>query len=457
MKRENLLFIIIFLEGFVVLATELLAIRLLMPFVGNGTEVLAIIISAVLLPLAFGYNKGGSQDDVPTRKRLNKNLVVSVWFLVFGLSYVIHEIFFALLNNIGIKNHIFQTTIFCLVFIVYPVFLLAQTVPLISNYFSKRKLSEITGRILFFSTSGSFIGSVFTTLVLMMVIGVHKTVCVVVAALFLIIVMLNKKVLNFYSYFAVLALMFCIFLNVSVFGKLNFVSNNAYNMIAIKESDISRDMLVNRSLSSRLSTDSEKNFSYLRFIEKSFINNNTSKNILIIGAGGFTIGLNDSQNHYTFVDVDPEILKVSEREFLKKKLGDNKKFVAMSARAFLNKTQEKYDLIILDAYTHVLSLPLECTTREFYMDVKNHLGEQGVVIANIIALPNFDDKFSTRIHNTFASVFSPFSREVLTPDGYTRGQTYANIMYVYQDRKDLYDDVVYTDDKNSYSIDRKVM
>ena len=57
--RDRFLFFVIFLEGFVVLSLELLAIRLTIPFVGSGTDTISIIIAAVLLPLAFGYYRGG--------------------------------------------------------------------------------------------------------------------------------------------------------------------------------------------------------------------------------------------------------------------------------------------------------------------------------------------------------------------------------------------------------------
>ena len=462
MKKENLLYIVIFLEGFVVLATELLAIRLLMPFVGNGTEVIAIIISAILLPLAFGYNYAGTQhknkSHVSIRKKLIRNLITSMWILTFGLSYVIQETFFSLLTAFNLKNHILQTSIFCLTFLVYPVFLLGQTVPLVSNYFLKRKLSEVTGRILFFSTSGSFIGSVFTTLVLMMTIGVHKTVVVVLLAITLIVALLNKKLLNYESYISCLALCVGFFLNINAFEHLNFVSNNAYNMIAIEETKDNRDLQVNRSYSSRYSKADSRGFEYIKFVEDNFITQfKEPKSILVIGAGGFTVGLSDSKNHYTFVDIDPDILKVSEEEFLKQKLGSNKEFVAMSARAFLKQTEKKYDFIFIDAYSHILSLPYECTTQEFYQSVKNHLNDNGLVVANIVGLSDFQDKFSSRINNTFASVFWPFSREVLRKNNIEKKSDYANVIFIYHDRKDVYDDVVYTDDKNSYSLDRKVM
>ena len=47
------------IEGYAVLAVELIAIRQLTPYVGNATDTVAIVIAAVLLPLAFGYEAGG--------------------------------------------------------------------------------------------------------------------------------------------------------------------------------------------------------------------------------------------------------------------------------------------------------------------------------------------------------------------------------------------------------------
>ena len=108
-NRTHLLFSIIFLEGYVVLAVELLCIRLLIPFVGSGTEVVSIIISSVLLPLAFGYQyagnyivrqrdseikKGASKKSISIRKILVKNLFVSLCILMVGLSYLVQEILF---------------------------------------------------------------------------------------------------------------------------------------------------------------------------------------------------------------------------------------------------------------------------------------------------------------------------------------------------------------------------
>lgn len=482
-NRTVLLFFIIFLEGYVVLATELLSIRLLIPFVGSGTEVIAIIISAVLLPLAFGYHWGGNFAErqrrrllrnplryrTTIRRKLIENLMISLVVLTFGLSYIVHEMLFGILHKLHIQSIVLQTTVFCLFFVVYPTFLLGQTVPLVSHYFAKKQLSKMTGRMLAFSTTGSFAGSVFTTVVLMMTIGVHNSVILVLACIVLMIFLLDRKLgFRHLVVLAVFALGYSMN-NSNVMRELQVVSNNAYNIVQVyPRRDESIIFSVNRSSSSRYSKDGSKVFPYLRYIEDTIINRaeGEPKNILVIGAGGFTVGLNDDTNHYTFIDIDPDLQKVAEETFLPEKLGPNKRFIAMSARAFLTQNSEKFDLIIVDAYTNTISIPLECTTQEFFQAIKDDLAEDGIVVANIIARPNFSDAFSVRIHNTFASVFPLFTRQVIhdynawnSQIGSTGQESrekhyYGNILYVYYDSEFVGERGIYTDDKTTYSSDK---
>lgn len=483
-NRTVLLFFIIFLEGYVVLATELLSIRLLIPFVGSGTEVIAIIISAVLLPLAFGYHWGGNFAErqrrrllrnplryrTTIRRKMIENLMVSLVVLTFGLSYIVHEMLFGMLHALHIQSIVLQTTVFCLLFVVYPTFLLGQTVPLVSHYFAKKQLSKMTGRMLAFSTTGSFAGSVFTTVVLMMTIGVHNSVILVLACIVLMIFLLDRKI--GFRHLVVLAVfgMGYSMNNSDVMRELEVVSNNAYNIVQVyPQQDNGTIFSVNRSNSSRYTEDRSKMFAYLRHIEDNIISRmdgDEPKHILVIGAGGFTIGLDDDTNHYTFIDIDPDLQKVAEETFLPEKLGPNKRFIPMSARAFLTQNSEKFDLIILDAYTNTISIPLECTTQEFFQSVKTDLAEGGIVVANIISRPDFSDAFTVRMHNTFSSVFPLFTRQVVqdynawTGEIGSAGQEtrekhyYANILYVYYDGEFVEERGIYTDDKTTYSSDK---
>ncbi len=253
MRKSHLLLLIILIEGYVVLASELLAIRELIPFVGSGTEIVSIIISAVLLPLALGYHVGGQQRK-NMRNCLIRNILIALIIFSFGLSYFFLEFFFHGLIHIGITHRILQTACYSILFLACPVFLLGQTVPLVSNYFNKVRLSKITGKMLFFSTIGSFLGSVFSTLVLMNFVGVHITVIFTLLLLALLIVILSPTIFCMENLIAIMVMIWvCLLNNNTTFEKFNIVSNNAYNLVAInKLPDNGRELFINRAHSSAL-------------------------------------------------------------------------------------------------------------------------------------------------------------------------------------------------------------
>lgn len=478
--KTQLLFLIILIEGYVVLASELLAIRQLIPFVGSGTDTISIIISAVLMPLAIGYHAGGTAYARHFRKhrqRMNArvrrlhsirslllgNLLTALVILSLGLSYVMLELIFGLMSAAGLTSRLLQTGLYCAIFIIYPVFLLGQTVPLVSRYFSRRKLSEITGRMLFFSTIGSFLGSVFSTIVLMSTIGVHNTVIVTMTLLAGLALLINRHVFSFNTLIIVGTLGITLALNSpDVMRALNIVSDNNYNTIMVKdlpEKDAVM-MYANRSSSSLLPKDPKNRFGYMKFVEDNFITpiqggEERPRDILVLGAGGFTFGHNDKHNRYLFVDIDKTLKDVAEKHFLREKLSPNKSFAVASARAFLNGHKEKYDLIFIDVYSNDLAVPMEVTTREFLSDVKRVLKPGGIVLSNVIETADFRDLFTVRYDNTFASVFPGFSRQIIGEfNPWSSRHKPHNVIYVYFDRKHIDDDTVYTDDLNTYSLDR---
>lgn len=223
-------------EGYVVLAVELLAIRQLTPYVGNATDTVAIVIAAVLLPLAFGYEAGGRVRFAPgrapggdaagapgadapeiaradqglggspdrgaspgagpeagVRRRLTRNLLLAALILSFGLSHPYLVAFFGALDGVGITHRLVQTALHAGLFLVYPVYLLGQTVPLVAHCSTGASLPRSTGLMLFFSTFGSFLGSVVSTLVLMTFWGVHATVAFTLGLLVLLAGLIGRR------------------------------------------------------------------------------------------------------------------------------------------------------------------------------------------------------------------------------------------------------------------------
>ncbi|HYE14686.1 MAG TPA: fused MFS/spermidine synthase, partial [Pyrinomonadaceae bacterium] len=52
-------------------------------------------------------------------------------------------------------------------------------------------------------------------------------------------------------------------------------------------------------------------------------------------------------------------------------------------RGFIRRAREKYDLVVLDAYTIGGQIPFHLTTREFFGEVKAALSPGGVLLANV--------------------------------------------------------------------------
>ena len=464
-----LLFIIIIIEGYVVLSTELLAIRQTIPYVGSGTDTVSIIIAAVLLPLAFGYHFGGKFKPqkllgrkITIRGKLVLNILIASAILLFGISHEYIRDFFIWLNTLGIHNRVIQTAIYSSIFLVLPIYLLGQTVPLITNFFSREHLPQITGKILFFSTVGSFIGATFSTLVLMATIGVHHTVSLNFVLLAILVILLNKKKKSLpVALSVIIALTSMWFNSEMIMREYRIVKNNQYNtIVAGTMKNGNRQLFINGNNSSRYN-DARRKHHYIEFAEKiaiyPILGSNPPKDILVIGSGGFTFGHEDINNNYTYVDIDKDLLEVAEKIILQEPIGENKKFEPQPARAFLSNTKQKFDVIYLDAYLGGVSIPEHLVTLEFFEQVKSHLKDKGVMVANMILSPNFNNTFSRNIDNTLRAAFPHVSRHIIN-DHYrpwSDSKTLqVNTAYIYR-HEDNYDaGGIYTDNKNTVFYDK---
>lgn len=460
-----LIYALILLEGYVVLAAELLAIRQTVPYVGTGTDTVSIIIAAVLMPLAAGYHAGGRFDRRHSvRQRILRNLLIAGVILLLGLSTWTIILAVAGLLAAGIFNRLILVSLYALLFLVTPVYLLGQTVPLLSNYFSKAKLAAQTGRMLAVSTVGSFLGAVLTTLVLMSVIGVNYTVTVLMVILALIAWLLGGKRQRRTAYVlsVLVGISFLINSNTAL-GLLGIVSSNQYNTISISvDKDGATNMKLNNSSSSLLYKDGRRH-PYIEAAEDMTINplrahNLPPKNILVIGAGGFTFGLHDDKNLYTYVDIDPSLEKIAVERFLKEPLGPNKQFVPLPIQGFLLGNEKRFDLIFWDAYQGDITLPEDLVTREFFQKLKDHLAPEGVVLINYIVSPTFADPMSRNLENTLREVFPHLTRQLVgkldlwDSDPNTR----TNALYFYRKADPAFEKTrpVYTQDKNTIFLDK---
>ena len=100
------------------------------------------------------------------------------------------------------------------------------------------------------------------------------------------------------------------------------------------------------------------------------------------------------------VELDPAVSQVGRRYF---GLEDNPRLTVhdADARPFLRRTDERYDLIVVDAY-HQPYLPFYLATREFFALVRERLAPGGIVALNVATVPD-DDRLVEAVGRTVAA------------------------------------------------------
>jgi spermidine synthase len=83
------------------------------------------------------------------------------------------------------------------------------------------------------------------------------------------------------------------------------------------------------------------------------------------------------------VELDPGVIAAG-KEYFGLQETDRVQFIASDGRVYLNRHNDLYDLILLDAFRE-LGIPFQMLTREFYELVKQHLAPGGAMASNVAA------------------------------------------------------------------------
>lgn len=449
----------IFLGGFSSMSLELIAMRQLSGFVGSTAVTASIIIGCFMAFMSVGYYHG---SKVPLnlrsiRRHTEKSFIVIALFIVLASSYILIDSYFIVMRLVGMESIVAQTAVYSLLFLSGGPYLFGRITAQLSRYLNRYDRNS-TGCIMAVDTVGSVLGSLLTTLIVMPFAGVNYAIMTLTVLTLLGALLIARR--PDYFIFCLVLLMAFAFNRESLLANLyHIVENNAVSTIAIEQEDEgnSKLMVINGGSSSKISANGDNRFGYVKFIEDNFLRTipeNEVKDILIIGAGGFTMGVNDTRNNYVFVDIDKALREVSEKYFLPEKLGANKKFIVADANQFLKEGSEKYDVIILDTYSGLNIIPFDLTTREYFARAKNKLKSGGILIMNIIIPANFNSPFARHMDNTIRSVLpANLQRQVIGEfDAWCKeGCRNNNVIYVYYNV--VNDGKVYGINKNSVFYD----
>jgi len=426
--------IVVFVASFCMLVIEIVAGRIMAPFVGVSLYTWTSIIGVVLAGISIGAYLGGLiADRFPRPSTLGWLLFVSGLgaFSISPLTNLVGGAQFQ--TSLMVRILLITTIIFfvpsCLLGMISPV-----VVKLTLNNLAKT--GNVVGKIYAFSTLGSILGTFATgffliswmgTRNILMTVGAILIICAPIFGNFFV----RKKNLAFFSLFVIL--FFIIIFPLAVWGGYAAIHPDRISLPAspieavrtlyglafefpideetyfLKESDyytikLKRD--VTRSDEAAMEalildhlvhsyTDLKDPFhleyEYIRIYEEIVrwqVDKRKSLKTLFIGGGGYTfprfIEAKYPKAGIDVVEIDPEVTRVV-HQYLGVAKGTRIRSFNEDGRWFVMNCKEKgkYDFIFGDAFND-LSIPYHLTTQEFATQLKALLKPDGLFLANVI-------------------------------------------------------------------------
>ena len=424
--------IVVFIASFCTLVIELVAGRIMAPYVGVSLYTWTSIIGVVLAGISIGAYLGGLvADRYPQPSTLGWLLFLS-GLGAFSIS--------PLTNLIGGAE--FQTSLMVRILLItaiiffVPSCLLGMISPVVVKLTlnNLEKTGNVVGKIYAFSTLGSILGTFATGFFLISWMGTRNIlltmgVILIVAApifggfffrkktlmLFLLFLCLTLilPVLGLYGYAAIqpgqivlpsspihsLGTVYEYAFKPPSDSSTYFYTESNYYTIKVKRDNRNGEeapletLILDHLIHSYndLKDPAHLEYEYERIYEEVVrwqAGKRNSLNALFLGGGGYTlprlIDARYPQAKIDVVEIDPEVtrvglqyLGVSEAKHIRSFNEDARWFVMNS------KEKGKYDFVFGDAFND-LSIPYHLTTREFTMQLKSLMKPDGLLMANVI-------------------------------------------------------------------------
>ena len=410
----GLLYTLVFVEGFVSLGAEIVALRRLVPHVGSAITVTAPTIGFFLLALALGYQAGG-RVAANYLRRVQRNFLWAALLIGVGLAGPFAEALFAALRPAPLAWFALVGGVLCPV-----AWLLGQTVPILTNLLRHERAGARSGAALYWSTLGSFLGAVSLSAVVMQWAGVGAAVLLCCALLLVLQPWLGSLVGGARrATLGAVGVAACAWAGNLWWPQQLETAYATYRVAPVDVAgfDAARVFWNNNSPASII--DNSEPPRYARYIERTrrlLLEElgYRDRRILVLGAGGFTLSHREPTNRYTYVDIDPEVKRIAERDFLREPVQGM--FVAADARAFVRQTAERYDAVVVDVYSALTSIPAHLVTREFWRATRGVLGDGGVMVANLLLDRELASPYARNLLASIQAEYGACAVEVLFRD-----------------------------------------
>jgi predicted membrane-bound spermidine synthase len=398
-----------FVTGAIVMSFEMLGSRYLNPYFGSGIYTWAALISTVLIALTAGYFLGGAlADRAPSPAVLALTVITgSVYLLALpSFAQAVLELVLGSIDDVRAGS-----LVSALALMFFPVTFLGMYSPFAIRLLlrSAQRSGRVSGAVYGISTAGSIVGTLGTTFVLIPTIG-SRAITLMLGALGLVaglaLLALTRGVRRAGAALVVLTLAALAApagradglidegIRATMLGRPN-------GRIAHIETEYN-DVFITRRGNQLVMSFQVKGWDYtesianlldpddlpLRYAQVMTIATaypEAPKKILMLGLGGGSIstylGRFMPETAITTVEIDPGVITAAKAYFGLRE-SDRMRYRAGDGRVFLNRSNELYDLILLDAYRGGY-VPFHLLTREFYTLVKQRLAPGGAAAFNV--------------------------------------------------------------------------
>lgn len=396
--------IVVFIASFCTLVIELVAGRIMAPYVGVSLYTWTSIIGVVLAGISIGAYLGGIlADRYPRQATLGWLLFLS------GLgSFSIAP----LTNLVGAAQ--FQSTLMLRIMILTTVifFVPSTILGMISPVVVKLTLNNldrtgnVVGKIYAFSTLGSIIGTFATGFFLISWMGTRNIlltmgiILIVSAFVFGGFFMRRKSLVIFILIFAPLTwALYDVAFKAPLDASIYYYKESDYYTIKLKKYDVNKDgrvlhaMILDNLVHSLNDIEDPRylDYPYIRIYEEVVrwqAGKRPDLKVLFIGGGAYTfpryMEAEYPRAEIDVVEIDPEITRVT-YEYMGLSRNTRIRSFNEDGRWFVMNCKEngKYDFIFGDAFND-LSIPYHLTTKEFAEQLKSIMKPDGILVANLI-------------------------------------------------------------------------
>ncbi len=393
---------IAFVVGSASLGAEIAAARLLAPYFGASTIIWANTIATVLVALSAGYAIGGRLADRRADLRGLCAIVLAAAALLALVPFISDPFLKLSVKALGALSvgGFVGSLAAVLVLVALPVLLLGTVAPY-ANRLALGRVSEagtVTGGLYAISTTGSLLGTFLAALLLIPLIGTHRTFLVFALALALVAApWVGKRYLVVPA--AILGLLFVppAGVGADVAGaKVIYETETPYQYARVLQFASGERWL---QLNEGVAIHSDyRPWSFLTggYWDDFLVLPLTSprgvgQRVAILGDAAGTVarayGRYFPRTRVDAVEIDGALTSIGRRYFGLR--GPDLHLYTADARPWLEQSTARYDAIFLDAYRQPY-IPFYLVTREFFSLVRDHLLPGGLAVVNVGHIPGSD-------------------------------------------------------------------